>query len=317
MLNLLFIIIGFALLVYGADYLVDGGASLAKKFNVPNMVIGLTIVAFGTSSPELAVNVTAAIGKNSDITLGNVLGSNIFNILLILGVATLFNHLRVKTNTTWVEVPLALLSAFLVFVLAGDAFIDNRAPSVIGRIDGIVLLMFFVVFLAYNLHLIKSGTTDETFETKNLSAYKSLIFIVLGLAMLIGGGKLIVYSASEMARALGISERIIALTIVSIGTSLPELATSIIAVRKNNVDIAIGNVVGSNIFNIFFILGVSAVINPVTIGTGSMVDLLVNIFSGLLLFLFIFTGKGRKIETGEGIVFILLYLSYIVYLIIG
>jgi cation:H+ antiporter len=315
MLNILFIIAGFALLVFGADFLVEGGSSLAKKLNVPNMVIGLTIVAFGTSSPELSVNIVASVNHNSSITLGNIVGSNIFNILLILGVASMINPLRVKTNTTWVEIPLAFLSAFLVFVLANDILIDRGNTSVITRSEGIVLLSFFVIFLAYNLHLIKTGSTDETVETKNLTVLKSVLFLILGLIMLVGGGKLIVYSASEIARAIGLSERIIALTIVSIGTSLPELATSIIAVRKNNVDIAIGNVVGSNIFNAFFILGISSVIYPVTIGTGVQIDLVINLLASLLLFIFIFTGTGRKIDRWEGVIFMFLYVAYVVFLL--
>jgi cation:H+ antiporter len=311
MLEVLLLIAGFISLIYGANILVDSASSLAKKLNVPNMVIGLTIVAFGTSSPELVVNLIASVNHNSDMALGNVIGSNIFNVLAILGLAALIRPLVVKNTTTWIEIPLSLLAAVVVFVMAGDVLFDGAGASTISRADGIILLLFFAIFLAYNIAVMKSGSSETDIPTKNYPVNKSVMFIVIGLVLLAAGGRMIVYSATNIALLLGLSERIIALTIVSVGTSLPELATSVIAARKNNLDIAIGNVVGSNIFNIFFVLGISAVINPVPIGQGVNLDLYVNIGASLLLFAFVFTGRGRKLERWEGGIFILLYLVFV------
>jgi len=316
MLNFLFLIIGFIVLIYGANILVDSASALAKKLNVPTIVIGLTIVAFGTSAPELVVNIFAAIDHSSSIALGNVIGSNLFNIFAILGISAFIYPLTVKSKTTWIEIPLALLSSIILLVLASDVLIDKSTESVISRIDGIVFVSFFLIFIVYNIQLILSGSYEEEFKTKNYSIKKAILFILMGMGFLVLGGKAIVYSATEIARLFGISERIISLTIISIGTSLPELATSIIAARKKNVDIAIGNIVGSNIFNVFFILGTSAIIYPVTVSLSSQYDLLVNILASLLLFIFIFTGKGRKINRWEGLVFLVLYILYVASLIL-
>jgi cation:H+ antiporter len=311
MLNILILAAGFVILVYGASILVDGAASLAKKFNIPGIVIGLTIVAFGTSSPELVVNIAGSIKGSSGIVLGNVLGSNIFNVLLILGISAIICPLTVKSNTTWMEVPLSFISSLLVLVLASDVYIDGKSINHISATEGIVLLFFFIIFLAYNFNLMKKGTSDEEIDIKDYSKLKSSIMILTGIIMLGTGGSLIINSAVEVALMLGISERVIGLTIVSTGTSLPELATSVAAAVKKNVDIAVGNIVGSNIFNVFLILGVSAVINPVNIASGAELDMLVNAGASFLLFIFIFTGKGRKIDRLEGILFIILYLSYL------
>jgi len=262
------------------------------------------------------VNIFAAVDHNSSIALGNVLGSNIFNVLAILGISAFIYPLTVKSKTTWIEIPLALLSALLLIVVANDMLIDKGPESIISRIDGLILIAFFIIFLVYNFMLIKAGSYDEEFATKNYSIKKSILLIIVGFAFLVLGGKAIVYSATEIAKFFGISERIISLTIISIGTSLPELATSIIAARKRNVDIAIGNIVGSNIFNVFFILGTSAIIYPVTVSLSSQFDLIVNIIVSLLLFIFIFTGKGRRIDRWEGLVFMVLYITYVASLII-
>lgn len=316
MINILLLVTGFIVLIYGANLLVDSASALAKKLDVPNIVIGLTIVAFGTSSPELVVNIFAAVDHNSNIALGNIIGSNIFNILAILGVSAFLYPLAVKSKTTWIEIPLALLSAILVLVLANDILIDKGTESIISRIDGLILIAFFIIFLVYNFQLIKTGKYDEEFATKNYSIKKSILFIIVGFVFLVLGGKAIVYSATEIAKFFGISERVISLTIISIGTSLPELATSVIAARKKNVDIAIGNIVGSNIFNVFFILGTSAIIYPVTVSLSSQFDLIVNILVSLLLFIFIFIGKGRRVDRVEGIIFMALYIAYVVSLIV-
>lgn len=315
MLNFLATMIAFAPLIYGADLLVDSASSLAKRFNIPAIVIGLTIVAFGTSAPEFIVNFFASLSGNSDIALGNVVGSNIVNIMGILGVSAVIYPLAVKSNTTWIEIPLSLLAAVAILVMGNDIFIDNAAWSGLSRIDGIVLLMFMVIFLSYNVMLARAGNMDDDDEIKDYPRRKAFLMLLAGLLLLSGGGKAIVFFATRFARDLGISERIIALTIISIGTSLPELATSVVAAMKKRVDIAIGNVVGSNIFNTFFVLGSSAVIAPVTVPALSNLDMGLNIAASALLFTFVFTGKGRAIERWEGAIFCALYVSYLAFLV--
>ncbi|MDT0650302.1 calcium/sodium antiporter [Autumnicola edwardsiae] len=317
LINLLLLTCGFAALIFGATKLVDAASSVAVKMGIPNIVIGLTIVAFGTSAPELVVNLFAAVSGSTEMVLGNVLGSNIFNILGILGIASIIYPLTVKTNTTWLEIPLSLLAAVCVLVVAADVFLDGAAQNIISRSEGIILLLFFAIFLVYNLTVAKAGGEEEEMETKDYSTGKAIVFMVLGLAGLIIGGRLIVDSAVGIAEVIGLSERIIGLTVVSVGTSLPELATSVIALRKKNVDIAIGNVVGSNIFNIFLILGVSTTVTPLHLNNGAFFDIFVNIAAGLLLFIFIFTGRGRKLERWEGILLLGLYIAYVSYLVAG
>ncbi|WP_158859979.1 calcium/sodium antiporter [Lunatibacter salilacus] len=311
------LLLGFVILVYGADKLVEAASSLASGFGVSQLVIGLTIVAFGTSAPEMVVNVFASMDGSSQMVLGNVLGSNIFNVFAILGIAAVILPLQVKTNTTWIEIPLSFLAAVLVLVLVSDVWLNDFSVNLISRGDGIVLLLFFSVFLVYNI--VVSKNPDQHPDSLEIPVYatrKAIFWILVGLGGLILGGKLIVDNAISIALDLGLSERIIGLTIVSVGTSLPELATSVAAVRKNKVDIAIGNVVGSNIFNIFFILGVSAVIGPVVVADANYVDILINILAGLLLFIFIFTGKGRILNRLEGGIFLVIYVIYIASLVL-
>lgn len=316
MLNILLLVGGFVALIFGADKLVDAASSLAKKLGIPNIVIGLTVVAFGTSAPEMVVNVFAAINNNTDIVLGNVIGSNLFNGLAILGICALIYPLTVKRNTTWLEIPLSFLAAIAVYFVANDIFFDGATQNIISRSDGFILLLFFAIFLVYNIVIGLGGNeNDDASETKDYTYLQSVLFIILGLGGLILGGRLIVTGAVNIAEAFGLSERIIGLTIVSVGTSLPELATSVVAVRKRNLDIAIGNVVGSNIFNIFFILGVSTIITPVPVNPASFTDIYANIGACLLLFIFVFVGKGRQLARWEGAVFLLLYMAYIALLI--
>ncbi|GHA39443.1 K+-dependent Na+/Ca+ exchanger [Salinimicrobium marinum] len=314
-IDILLLFAGFVALIFGANSLVDAASSVAVKLGIPNIVIGLTIVAFGTSAPELVVNLFAAISGSTEMVLGNVLGSNIFNILGILGISAIIYPLTVKTSTTWLEIPLSLLAAICVLIIGADMFLDGATTNAITRSEGIVLLLFFTIFLVYNLTVAKAGGEEEEMETKSYTTGKAILFILLGLAGLILGGRLIVDSAVSIAEVIGLSERVIGLTVVSIGTSLPELATSIIAVRKKNVDIAIGNVVGSNIFNIFLILGISTTVAPLQLNDGAFFDIFVNIAAGLLLFIFIFTGKGRKLERWEGIFLLGLYIAYVTYLV--
>ena len=310
--DFIFLICGFVILIYGANFLVDGGAALAHRLKVSAMVIGLTIVAFGTSAPELVVNIVSSAEGSSALALGNVLGSNIFNILAILGVTALIAPLGVKKTTTWIEIPLAVFAAVLLLFL-----VQGEPSGIITQTEGICLLGLFAIFLLYTFALAKYGGAGdgEEVKIKNLSAGKSVLWIILGLIGLVAGGRLLVDGAVSIAQNLGISERIIGLTIVSIGTSLPELATSVIAARKKNTDIAIGNVVGSNLFNTFLILGTSATITPIKTPSGSVMDLFVNIIAAALLFLFIFTGKGRKINRWEGGILLAVYILYLILLI--
>src|SRR5690554_2630284 len=315
MINILLLLVGFAALILGADKLVDGASNLAVRLGIPNIVIGLTIVAFGTSAPELVVNVFAAVDDSTEMVLGNILGSNIFNVFCILGICSIIYPLTVKNSTTWIEIPLSLLAAVAVLIVANDVFLDNATGNFITRTDGLILLLFFAIFLVYNITLSRNSPDELNIETQHYTYFKSILFIVLGLAGLVIGGRLIVSSAVSIAQQFGLSERVIGLTIVSIGTSLPELATSLVAVRKKNVDIAIGNVVGSNIFNIFLVLGVSTVVNSVRVQEASSVDILLNIVAGLLLFIFLFIGKGRRLERWEGMIFVAIYIVYLYYLL--
>lgn len=310
LLDIIFLLAGFVVLIYGANKLVDGGSALAARLNVPNIVIGLTVVAFGTSAPELVVNLVSSLDNNSAIALGNVLGSNIFNILGIAGITAMLYPLAVKKATTWVEIPLTVMAAIVLLLMVNSYSGQNPAEYVITRAEGAILLFFFVLFMIYTFMLAKKGEAEEV-EIKNYTLTKSVFLIVIGLTGLIAGGRMLVSGAVGIAEMLGVSQRIIGLTIISIGTSLPELATSLIAARKNNVDMAIGNVVGSNIFNTFLVLGISAMVNPIQTTADSMLDLIVNIIASLLLFAFIFTGKGRKIGRLEGVIFTLLYIVYL------
>ncbi len=248
-MSIILFIVGLTLLILGSNWLVDGASSLARRFNISDLVIGLTIVAFGTSSPELVVNLVASLGGNTDIAIGNVVGSNIFNILMILGVTALVAPIVIKNSTTWKEIPFSILAVVVMGLMANDYLIDGSPKSEISRIDGMVLLCFFLIFLAYTFALAKNK--DQTLEApgKIISLPKTILFITLGLGGLIIGGKLLVDGAIEIARIMGLSEEIIGLTVVAAGTSMPELATSVVAAFKKNSDIAIGNVVGSNIFN--------------------------------------------------------------------
>lgn len=315
-LSLVLLVIGFVLLVYGADKLVASASSIASRLAIPNMVIGLTVVAFGTSAPELSVNVMAAMEGSGEMVMANVLGSNIFNVLVILGVCALVFPLTVKSNTTWIEIPLSFLAAILVWILSSDRWLDGMESNLVSRSEGLVLISFFAVFLVYNVMVSKNpDTQSEEVPVTEMKVSSAIFWLILGLAGLVYGGHLIVSNAILIAQTFGLSERVIGLTIVSIGTSLPELATSLAAVRKKKVDIAIGNVVGSNIFNIFLILGLSSTIFPVGIHDGTFLDIVMNCVAGLLLFLFIFSGKGRMLEKWEGITFLLIYAGYLYYLL--
>ncbi|HMS91492.1 MAG TPA: calcium/sodium antiporter, partial [Candidatus Absconditabacterales bacterium] len=277
MIYILFVI-GFVFLIKGADMLVEGASSVAKKFHISDLVIGLTIVAIGTSAPELVVNIMASIKGSAGIAIGNVLGSNIANILLILGVSAITYPITVKKATTFKEIPFSLLAVLVLGFVANDAIIDGASFSGITRIDGLVLLSFFAIFMYYVFGISRTeNDLPEEVTVKKMSGWKSIIFIIIGLIGLTLGGQWIVDGAIQIAKIFGVSETVIGLTIVAVGTSLPELATCVVAAMKKKSDIAIGNIIGSNIFNIFWILGLSAIISPLPFNIGLDRDVLMTI----------------------------------------
>ncbi|MHC1774395.1 MAG: calcium/sodium antiporter [Lentimicrobium sp.] len=314
-MSYLLLIGGLLLLIFGSNWLVDGASSLARKFNISDIVIGLTVVAFGTSSPELVVNLIASFNGKTDIAIGNILGSNIFNILAILGITAMFLPVAVKNNTVWKEIPFSILAILIVGFIANDVLIDGHQKNEISRIDGLVLLGFFSIFMAYTFILAKQSGPLMEVEKVQMSVPKSGLYVIIGLIGLFFGGRFLVMGAVDIARTLGMTESVIGLTVVAAGTSLPELATSITAALKKNSDIAIGNVVGSNIFNLFFILGTSAVIRPLPFSMSSNFDIITVLMASLLMFLFVFIRKGRKIDRLEGAFFLILYLAYTIYLV--
>jgi len=317
MVTYILFVIGFAALVKGADLLVDGASSIAKKLQVPAIVIGLTIVAFGTSMPELIVNIFASLSGNTEIAIGNILGSNIANILLILGVSAMIYPLATKKNTVWKEIPLSLLAALVLGVMANDALIDRAGFSGLTRIDGIVLIAFFIIFLYYTFGISKIKGEASNADIKQYGYAKSSLYIIGGLAGLALGGKWIVDGAVAIAGLFNVSQSLIGLTIVAVGTSLPELVTSAIAAYKKQTDIAIGNVVGSCIFNIFFVLGISSTIRPLPFNANSGADILMTIFASLLLFALMFIGKKHTVQRWQGALMVMIYVGNVAFLIMS
>lgn len=314
-LQIILLILGFVVLIKGADLFVDGASATAQNFKVSKMLIGLTIVAFGTSAPEFAVSVKSLLSGNGDMVLGNVIGSNILNILLILGVSAMFHFLSVKNNTVKKELPITLLITTLFAVLLSDHLFDKSLPNSFTRSDGIILLLFFLVFIYYLISMMRKKI-DVDDNLPNMSLKKAILFTIVGIVAIVIGCNLVVDSASFIASALGVSERMISLTIVALGTSLPELVTSVAATRKGEYDIAIGNVVGSNIFNIGVVIGVPVVLfGGVSQIAFSYIDLLVMLASALLLFLFSF--RDYKISKSEGAMFLTLFIIYYTYVIFG
>lgn len=309
LLSFLFLVVGFGLLIKGADFLVDGGVSLAKKYKIPSIIIGMTIVAFGTSAPELVVNIISSLNGSGELAFGNVIGSNISNILLILGVSSIIYPLTVDRVTVLRDIPYSLVATIVCF------FMVVRSDS-ISRTDGLILLALFSYFLFFTFFNRNPGSKnleiDEVSEVKVRSVFISLSYIVLGILGLTFGGKLVIDGATQIAKSFGISESIIGLTIVAIGTSLPELATSIVAAMKKQTAIAIGNIVGSNIFNLLWILGISAVVNPINISANAYFDVTFAAIATLALFLFLYSRKVHKLTRLHGIMFLLLYLGYMV-----
>ncbi len=316
-LDSILLIVGFIVLIKGADIFVDGASSVAGNFKVPKILIGLTIVAFGTSAPEFAVSVKSIVSGNHDIVLGNVIGSNILNILLILGVSSVIKPLVVNDNTVKKELPMMILMMTIFGTVLSDSVFDKGMTNNFPRTDGIVILLFFSVFVYYLVKMALRGRRkEEANEGELMSLSKSIIFTVVGIAMITIGSNLVVDKASSIAKIIGVSEKMIGLTIIALGTSLPELVTSITASKKGESDLAIGNIVGSNIFNIGIVMGI-----PVTIFGGintinfNAIDLLVMLISSLLLFVFLL--GDRKLSKKEGIIFLIIFVAYYSYVIIS
>lgn len=310
MLVYVLFVIGFVLLIKGADLLIDGSISIAQRYNVSSLVIGLTVVAFGTSAPELAVNVIASVKGNNGLVIGNVVGSNIANILFILGVTAMIRTLGVKSNTVWREIPFSLLSALILGYMINDILLGSGTEDLVSRADGLVLMTGFAMFIFYTFKLAKKDN-DEEMVTLHYGIGKSIMFFVIGLGGLIVGGQWIVNGAVAIAQVVGLSESFIGFTIVAIGTSLPELATGLMAVKKGNTDIAIGNVIGSNIFNVFWVLGVSATISPISFNAEDNYSVMVNVIVSLVLFALLFIGKRHQLQRWQGA---LLFAGYVAYL---
>ena len=311
-LNILLLIAGFALLIKGADFFVDGASGIADKFGIPQIIIGLTIVAFGTSAPEAAVSITAAFNQNTGVAIGNVIGSNILNIFIILGVTSCIIPLTVQKNTLKYEIPFVIFITVLLVVMGG-------LLGELGLIAGIILLAVFAVFFVYLIRTSKNGGGEEESEEpkKKKPVWLLILMTLLGLVGIVLGSNFTVDGATVIAKTFGMSDRLIGLTIVALGTSLPELVTSIVAGKKGNSDIAVGNVVGSNIFNILFVLGLTAVICPIPYEPKFIIDGIIAVAAVILLLLCIIFDKEKKMRRWGGITMIVCYAGYFVYLIMG
>lgn len=315
-MSFLFLIIGLALVIKGADFLVDGGSSIAKRYGVSELLIGLTIVAFGTSLPELVVSIIAGFTGSGELTVGNVLGSNIANILLILGITAIINPIAVTSSTIWREIPFSMLGVVVFAILANDKYLTGASFEMISSADGFILLCFFLIYGYYMFGLTSAGRKeDDDGDIEQFGLAKSIIYVIIGVVGLMIGGQLTVMSAEEIAGAFGLSDAVIGLTVVAIGTSLPELVTSIVAAFKGKEDLIVGNIVGSNIFNIFWILGLSSALVPITINTDITIDMLVLVVATLSMFISLFIGKTKShiIDKFEGGILLFMFIAYIVY----
>ena len=303
--QIIILLVGFIFLVKGADWFVDGAASIARKMGIPQLIIGLTIVAMGTSMPEAAVSITAAMQQNAGITIGNVVGSNILNIFIILGITALITNVKIQKSTIRYEIPFMI---FITIILMIFGMTDMK----ITFIEGVFLWILFIAYLVYLFIMARNSETQE--EEKDIPVWKCLLFILIGGILVVKGSDFAVSGASAIARYFGMSERFIGLTIVAFGTSLPELVTSIVAARKNEVDMALGNAIGSNVFNILMVLGIASAISPISIITENIIDLCVLIVFTICVW--IFAGTRKKIGRIEGFSMVVLYLIYAVYIII-
>lgn len=310
-MDIVFLLGGLVLILLGANYLTEGASSLAKKLKVSDLVIGLTVVAFGTSAPELAVSVSSALKGSADIAIGNVVGSNMFNTLMIVGCTAFFAPIIVTKNTLLKEIPLCILSAVALLVICNDVTLDGQLMDMVSRTDGFLLLLFFIIFMVYTFSIAKQNQHEEAEEVKLIPLWLSIIYVIGGLAALVFGGNIFVDGATGIARSLGVSESVIGLTLVAGGTSLPELATSVVAALKKSPEMAIGNVVGSNLFNIFLVLGSAASITPLHLIGINNFDLLALVIACVLLWLFGVFYKKRTITRIEGTILVVCYVAYI------
>lgn len=305
------LILGLIFILVGANLLTDGASALAKRFKVSNLVIGLTVVAFGTSAPELSVSFMAALQGSTEMAIGNVVGSNLFNTLLIIGCTALIVPITVTRSTLLKEIPLCILASAALLVCANDILLSGADANILSRTEGLLLLGFLAVFISHTFSIARTETTVGEEEVKSMCLTKSIFYILVGLGGLVLGGQWFVESASTIARLLGVSESTIALTLVAGGTSLPELATSIVAARKNNPEMAIGNAIGSNLFNIFLVLGSCATITPLELGNINNIDLVSLLIASIALWVVAVFIKKRRITRKEGMLLVVLYLIYI------
>lgn len=306
LINFILLVLGFAMLVKGADWFVEGAAGIAAKFGIPQLIIGLTIVAMGTSAPEAAVSITAAVKGTADITIGNIVGSNIMNILIILGVASVITTMAVAESTVRYEIPFMIAVSVLLLVLG---FSGNEITFA----EGIILWIAFIAYFIYLFFMAKKNKEEQE-EIKDRPWWQLILFTIIGLVLIVWGSDVTVNAATAIARIVGLSERIIGLTIVALGTSLPELFTSVMAARKHNADIAIGNIVGSNLFNILFVVGTSALVTNIPFAPNFRIDMLIAIGAAILLWWFCF--NDRRLKRNEGIVMLACYAGYFVYLMV-
>ncbi len=316
-MDILLLLVGLGLILGGANFLTDGSAALALRFRVPEFIVGLTVVAIGTSTPELIVSVLSAIGGNSSMAIGNVVGSNLFNTFVILGVCALIRPVPLTGANIRRDIPFGVVAALLLVVLASDSRLHPGASDGLGRGDGIAMLLFYVGLMVYTIRAMRRSAAEQAVESSRPAKALWLVVVMIGggLAALIGGGELFLRSATSIARHLGVSESVIAITLVAGGTSLPELASSVVSLLKGKSDMALGNVIGSNIANILLILGISATIRPLSMGGITIADLLMSLLGSVLLLVTAFTFRRRAIDRWEGVIFLTIYVVYIVRLL--
>lgn len=317
-MDILLLIAGLALILLGANYLTDGSAAVAQRFKVPEFIIGLTIVAVGTSTPELVVSLMSAINGSGAMAIGNVVGSNIFNCFIILGICAIIKPLLFSRGTIRRDIPIGVVTSLLLLLLTSDKLLGLGSEDNISRWEGIAMLLLYIVLMVWTIRKAKSemiSEQDNEQTTKSYPMWLSVVMIIGGLCGLVFGGNIFLDSATNIARLLGVSESVIALTLVAGGTSIPELASSVIALMKGKSDLALGNVVGSNIANILLILGLCGTVNPLTLGDITIVDMLVVLLSSILLFVSAFTFKRKALDRTEGVIFILIYVAYMWYLL--
>ncbi len=317
--TIILFVIGFILLIKGADFFVDAASSIAKKYNISNLVIGLTVVAFGSSLPELFISLMASIQESGDIALGNIIGSNVSNILLILGVVAITSPLLIKEDTINKEIPFSLLAIIALFILANDNFIEGSSFSILSRIDGLILLLFFGIFVYYSFNKTKKkGTVLEKIGKNKIKIYNkwaTIFMMVMGITALFLGGRWIVNSASEIAVYLGLSEMFVGVTIAAIGTSFPELATSLVGAKKGHANMAVGNIVGSNIFNFLWVIGLSATISKINYTPILNFDIIFLLFASIVLMFLIYSGRKHILDRREGVFLLFLYIIYLFFVV--